>query len=156
MINLIPEIIIKTVEKISPFLAEQLIGKNSQFVGGLLSSIMGVSMTEPEKLADKILNHPESPQKLSELELQLKDLHDARKHAASESGTSKITRLALVIIAHIALVVNMFMFIKVTNQIVLNILSVLFVFLVWDIRQIYKFYFGNSGDLPNIPFLNKK
>jgi hypothetical protein len=44
-----------------------------------------------------------------------------------------------------------------TDNAMLNqVLIIMLVVLVWDIRQIYKFYFGSSEDIPYMNFMKKK
>ena len=122
-------------------------------IGNLISSTLGgVDMSDVNEVK-KALEQPDSQEKLKELELQLNDLQNARETAAKESP---IPRLLLAVVAHIAVVGDIFAIQYVTDKMLNEILIMMLVFLIWDIRQVYKFYFGSSGDLPAFTFLKKK
>lgn len=112
-------------------------------------------MTDPESVS-KALEDPAVVQKLKELELQLTDIQNARMFAQKESGAIKFIRPALAFAAMLTVFIDVWMIDLVQNDVARQILVVMLVFLVWDIRQIYKFYFGSSDELPNMPFVKRK
>lgn len=117
-------------------------------VGDLISSVLGgVNMTDHESVA-KSLEGQQNQAKLKELELQLIDLQNARLFAQKES--SKWVRPFLAVLAMLAVFADIVAIQYVTDKMLNEILIMMLVFLVWDIRQIYSFYFGKPGDLPEI------
>jgi hypothetical protein len=148
--------IIDIISKISPFLGSMLGGPVGGIVGSLISKTLGgIDMSDPSKVIDAIKNDPDAERKLKELELQLKDLQGAREQSNNETGALRFTRPLLAIIAMIAIVIDMYAIECVTNQIVQQILIVMLVMIVWDIRQIYKFYFGSGDSLPKLNIFKK-
>ncbi len=148
-----PLAVIELISKISPKLAN-ILGEPLG-VGNLISTALGgvdMSNTEEVKTA---LESPDAVGKLKELELQLTDLQNARLVAQKDTGGLKLIRPFLALLAMCALVGDIYAIQYVTDKMLNEILIMMLVFLVWDIRQIYKFYFGSSEDLPN-PFLKKK
>jgi hypothetical protein len=122
-------------------------------IGNLISSKLGgVDMSNLDEVA-KALEHPESQEKLKELELQLSDLKNARETSLKESP---IPRLVLAIAAMFAVFADIIAIQYVTDKMLNEILIMMLVWLIWDIRQVYKFYFGSSGDAPSFPFIKKK
>lgn len=99
------------------------------------------------------LAKPESQEKLKELELQLTDLQNARIMASKESP---VPRIMLAVAAHLALFADIYFIEHVHTDLLKQLLLMMMVILVWDIRQVYKFYFGSSGDLPEMPFIKRK
>ena len=93
--------------------------------------------------------------KLKELELQLKDVQNARQIAGKESGSIKWVRPFLALLAMGALMADIYAIQYVTDKMLSQILITMLVVLAWDIRQIYKFYFGSSDDPPNLGFKQK-
>lgn len=142
--------LINVISKASPVLGSALAGPAGAIVGALISNAVGVDVSDPKGVEQK-LKDPAVMDKLRELELQLADLKDAREEASKETGLVKLTRPFLAILSMIAILTDLFMINHVNNQLAQQVLIVMLIFLVWDIRQIYKFYFG-SGE--TIPFLN--
>lgn len=150
-----PSSVIEVISKASPFIGGLLGGPVGASVGNLVSSALGgVNMTDPESLASALAN-PGNVDKLKELELQLNDLQNARLSASKETGALRYQRLVLALVAMVALVVDIYAIQYVTDKMLSQILITMLVFLAWDIRQIYKFYFGSSDDLPNMGFKRK-
>ncbi len=147
-----PAAVIAALNKASPWLSELLVGPVSGVVGDLVSTALGgVNMHDPESVTES-LKVPGNVERLKELELQLKDLQDARAVAGKESGSIKWVRPFLALLAMVALVGDIYAIQYVTDKMLNEILIMMLVFLVWDIRQIYRFYFGSSDDPPNIGF----
>lgn len=140
-----------------PFGVLEVLSKVAPSIGNTIdhlisSSLGGVDMTDSYEVA-KALEQPETQEKLKELELQLNDLKNARETSLKESP---IPRLVLAIAAMFAIFADIIAIQYVTDKMLNEILIMMLVFLIWDIRQVYKFYFGSSGDVPQIPFLKKK
>ena len=112
-------------------------------------------MSDPESVVSALAN-PDNLNKLKELELQLNDLQNARIMASKDTGALRYQRLVLALVAMAALVVDIYAIQYVTDKMLSQILITMLVFLAWDIRQIYKFYFGSSDDLPNMGFKAKR
>lgn len=149
-----PTAIIELIGKASPWLAELMGGRVAGVVGDLVSKVLGgASMVDPESLA-RSLDAPGAVDKLKELELQLKDLQDARLSAEKDTGMLRYQRFVLAILAMGAVVADIVAIQYTTDKLLSEILVTMLVFLVWDIRQIYKFFFGSSDDLPD--FIHKK
>lgn len=128
----------------------------TESIGNLVSSALGgVDMANPESVV-KALEVPENIDKLKELELQLKDLQDARAVAGKETGGRVWVRPFLALLAMGALVGDIYAIQYVTDKMLNEILIMMLVFLIWDIRQIYKFYFGSSDDLPEMGLVKRK
>jgi|HubBroStandDraft_5_1064220.scaffolds.fasta_scaffold20468_5 hypothetical protein len=122
-------------------------------IGNLISSTLGgVDMSNVNEV-QKALEQPASQEKLKELELQLNDLQNARANASKESP---IPRLLLAVAAHIALFADIYFIEHVHNELLQQLLLMMMCILIWDIRQVFKFYFGSSSDLPSFPFMKKK
>lgn len=148
-----PLAIIELISKIAPTLGKAL--GEPLGVGNLISTALGgVDMSNTEEVK-KALESPDAVGKLKELELQLTDLQNARLVAQKDTGALKLIRPFLALLAMCALVADIYAIQYVTDKMLNEILIMMLVFLIWDIRQIYKFYFGSSEDLPN-PFIKKK
>lgn len=149
-----PIAIVDLIGKASPWLAELMGGQVAGAVGDLVSTVLGgASMIDPESLA-RSLGEPGAVDKLKSLEMQLKDLQDARMIAQKETGFLRYQRFILALMAMAALVADIYAIQYVTDKMLNEILIMMLVFLIWDIRQIYKFFFGSSDDLPD--FIHKK
>lgn len=138
-------LLVDVLSKVAP----SLIGSINNLIS---SKLGGVDMSNLYEVA-KALDKPESEAKLKELELQLNDLQNAREVAAKESP---MPRLVLAIAAMVAICGDIIAIQWVTDKMLNEILIMMLVFLVWDVRQVYKFYFGSSGDMPQMTFLKKK
>lgn len=151
-----PSGLIEIVNKASPFIGSLLGGPVGGVVGDLVSvALGGVDMANPESVASA-LNVPANVDKLKELELQLNDLQNARQVAGKETGGRVWVRPFLALLAMGALVGDIYAIQYVTDKMLNEILIMMLVFLIWDIRQIYKFYFGSSEDLPEIGLVKRK
>lgn len=149
-------LLIEIISKVSPFLSTLLGGPAGGLVATLLSQALGgIDMNDPQKVV-QVLQDPAQVQKLKELELQLRDLQNARDTAQKDTGIYKIVRPLLAIISMFSVAICLYAINHIDNQLVEQVLVVLLIVLVWDIRQVYKFYFGSGDELPNIPFFNKK
>ena len=145
-----PSSLIETVKKASPLIGSLLGGPVGRVVGDLVSTALGgVNMTDPESVSSALAK-PDGVDRLKELELQLKDLQDARAVAGKETGALRYQRLVLALVAMMALVADIYAIQYVTDKMLSQILITMLVFLAWDIRQIYKFYFGSSDDPPKM------
>lgn len=154
VVFMFPNNIVEIVNKASPFIANLLGSPVGGVVGNIVSTVLGgANMGDPESLA-RSLGVPGAIDKLRELELQLKDLQNARLFAQKES--SKWIRPFLALLAMLAVFADIVAIQYVTDKMLNEILIMMLVFLVWDIRQIYTFYFGKSGDLPEMPFVKRK
>src|SRR5258707_1332555 len=140
--------LIPIISKVSPILGSALGGPAGALVGSLISSTLGVDMSKPEELLSK-LSEPSSVDKLKDLELQLKDLQDARIQASKDTGALRFVRPALALFAMVAIFIDILLINYVEDYVVNQILVVLLVSLVWDVRQIYKFYFGSGEEVPS-------
>jgi hypothetical protein len=150
-----PLSLVELITKHTPILGAALGGPVGSVVGSLISTALGgIDMSNTE-VVKQALDKPDSVAKLKELELQLSDLQNARLAAAKDTGALRYQRLFLAVLAMVALVADIYAINYVTDKMLSEILVMMLVFLVWDIRQIYKFYFGSSDDLPN-PFIKKK
>jgi hypothetical protein len=153
---MIPALIIDIISKVSPILGTALGGPIGSVVGSLISTALGgVDMSNTEQVA-KVLQDPANIQKLKELELQLNDLQNARLSAEKEKGAQKLIRPLLALAAMVAIFIDVYFIDYVNDSVVRQIMIMMLIFLVWDIRQIYKFYFGNYDDVPTIPFMMPK
>lgn len=139
------------ISKISPTLGAGLAGPAGAIIGALIGNALKVDTLDSKKIADK-LKEPESIDKLKELELKLADLQDAREEASKETGINKLTRPFLALLSMLALLIDLIAMNFSTSNLVQQVLLIMLIFIIWDIRQIYKFYFG-SGE--NIPFIKK-
>ena len=150
-----PNGLIEIVSRVSPMLGAALGGPIGGVVGSLISSKLGgVNMSDTAHVA-QVLENPIAVQKLKELELQLTDLQNARLQSEKDTNVQKVIRLMLVLFAMLALIADIYAIQYVTDKMLNEILIMMLVFLVWDIRQIYKFYFGSSGDMPQMTFMKK-
>lgn len=147
--------LIPIISKVSPILGSALGGPAGALVGSLISSTLGVDMTKPEELLSK-LSEPSSVDKLKDLELQLKDLQDARSQASKDTGALRFVRPALALFAMVAIFIDILLINYVEDYVVNQILVVLLVSLVWDVRQIYKFYFGSGEEVPSFLLKDKR
>lgn len=151
-----PPQIIDIIRSVSPALGSALAGPIGGIVGSLISSKLGIiDMNNTTQVADALLK-PDSQDKLKELELQLNDLQNARIQEEKSTGLQKLIRPMLAICAMLAIFIDVVFIDTVQNEMVKQILILMLVILVWDVRQIYKFYFGSSDDLPNLPFMKNK
>jgi len=149
--------VISIISKVSPVLGSALGGPAGGAVGLLISKVLGVDLKKPDEVKNIIDNDPDSLNKLKELEMQLSDMQQAREQASKETGALRFVRPILALAAMCAIFINIFA-IKyvVEDTFVKEILLVMMVFLVWDIRQIYKFYFGNEEEVPGFLLRNKR
>lgn len=148
-----PASLVDIITKVAPSLAGYMLGPLGGVVGNLISSQLGgVDMSNVNEV-QKALEQPESQQKLKELELQLTDLQNARVAASKESP---LPRLLLAVAAHLALFADIYFIEHVHNDMLKQLLLMMMCILIWDIRQVFKFYFGSSSELPSFPFLKKK
>jgi hypothetical protein len=147
--------LIPIISKVSPILGSALGGPAGALVGSLISSTLGVDMSKPEDLISK-LSEPSSVDKLKDLELQLKDLQDARSQASKDTGALRFVRPALALFAMLAIFIDILLINYVEDYVVNQILVVLLVSLVWDVRQIYKFYFGSGEEVPSFLLKEKR
>lgn len=149
--------IVSIISKVAPALGSALGGPAGGFIGSLISNAIGVDMSKPEEVAKKIDSDPQCSVKLKELELNLSDLQMARTEASKETGYYRLVRPILACAAMFAVFANILILkYLVDDEIVRDILIVMMVFLVWDIRQIYKFYFGSEGEVPNFLLRRRK
>ncbi len=145
-----PSAIVNLISKVAPTIGGMLSRPITDSIGNLVSTALGgVDMANPESVA-KSLEVPGNVDRLKELEMNFADLHDARVIAGKESGSIKWVRPFLALLAMGALVGDIYAIQYVTDKMLNEILIMMLVFLVWDIRQIYKFYFGSSEDPPRI------
>lgn len=148
--------IIPIISKVSPVLGSALGGPAGALVGSLISSTLGVDMNKPEEILNKLDSDPSSLDKLKELELQLKDLQDARTEASKEVGALRFVRPMLAGLAMVAIFADVLLINYVEDYVVNQILIVMLVSLVWDVRQIYKFYFGSGEEVPSFLLKGKR
>ncbi len=147
--------IISIISKVSPVLGSAMGAPGGGIVGLLISKVLGVDMKDPELLKKKIDDDPLCLAKLKELEFQISDIQSARMEARGDTGLLKFVRPGLAIAAMMAVFIDILLIrYVVDDELVKQILIVMMVFLIWDIRQIYKFYFGNEEEVPNF-LLNK-
>lgn len=151
--SLLPSALISLISKVSPILGSALAGPAGGIVGSLISSALGVDMNNKDDVAKK-LDDPECVAKLKEVELQFSDLQNARLEASKDQGYLKLVRPLLALFSMLAIFADIWAIEYTTNEILEQILIVMLVILVWDVRQIYKFYFGSGDDVPS--FLIKK
>jgi|ERR1700684_1828751 len=152
----LPLILIPVISKVFPVLGAALSGPSASLVGSLISNILGVDMKNPEEMIKKISNDPESTNKLKELEIQLTDLQNARLEASKETGNLRFVRPIMAIFAMLAIFADIVAIEYVNDPVVSQILIIMMIFLIWDIRQIYKFYFGGGDDSSSIGLFKKK
>lgn len=148
--------LVPIISKVSPVLGSALGGPAGALVGSLISSTLGVDMNKPEEILNKLDSDPSSLDKLKELELQLKDLQDARRESSKEVGALRFVRPILAGLAMLAIFVDVILINYVEDYVVNQILVVMLVSLVWDVRQIYKFYFGSGEEVPSFLLKGKR
>lgn len=148
--------IIELISKASPFIGSMLGSPSGKVVGDLVSTALGGANMGDLESVSKSLSQPGAIDKLKELELQLTDLQNARLSAEKDTGVLRFQRLFLAVLAMGALVADIYAIQYVTDKMLNEILVMMLVFLVWDVRQIYKFYFGSSDDTPNMSLIKKK
>lgn len=145
--------IVSIISKVSPGLGAMLGGPAGAVVGTLMSNALGVDMTKADEIVEKIKD-PDFESKLRLFESQINDLQDARQKASEEAGFMRFVRPGLAVLAFIALFVDILLIAYLENEMVKQILLAFTGMLVFDIKQIYKFYFGSSDDssavLPSI------
>lgn len=148
-------LLIPIITKASPILASYLTGSASSLVASLISKVLGVDMSKPEEVAKKLEEDPTCAEKLKDLELQISDLQNARIEASKDTGYLRMVRPVLAVVAMLAIFIDILLITYVVKDILVEqILVLMAVFLVWDVRQIYKFYFGSIEEIPS--FLYKK
>ena len=153
----LPEPLLIAISKISPAIGALLGGPAGSAVGSLVGSFLGVDMNKPDEVMKKLTEDPEAAASLKSLELHLKDLHDARDEASKETGIMRWLRPLLVVFAFVALFADVLMIAYINNEAVRQILLVMMGILVFDIKQIYRFYFGSGEDVSAfLPFSRKK
>ena len=118
--------LIPIISKVSPVLGSALGGPAGSLVGSLISSTLGVDMSKPEDLISK-LTEQSSIDKLKGLELQLKDLQDARSEASKDTGALRFVRPALALFAMVAIFIDILLINYVEDYVVNQILVVLLV-----------------------------
>ncbi len=148
-------LVIDAISKVSPVLGAALGGPVGGIVGSLISGALGVDMNKPDEVV-KALEDPVYLSKLKEVELQLTDLQNARVEASKETGGLRFVRPILAIVAMIAIFADIVLINYVTDRVVNEILIIMLVSLVWDVRQIYKFYFGSGEEAPTSLFMKKR
>lgn len=148
--------LVPIISKVSPILGSALGGPSGALVGSLISATLGVNMNKPEEILNKLDSDPSSLDKLKELELQLKDLQDARSEASKEVGALRFVRPILAGLAMVAIFADVLLINYVDDYVVNQILIVMLVSLVWDVRQIYKFYFGSGEEVPSFLLKDKR
>lgn len=150
---IIPSGLISLISKVSPFLGSALAGPAGGIVGSLISNALGVDMNKHDEVARK-LEDPLCIAKLKEIELQFSDLQNARLEASKDQGYLKLVRPILALFSMLAIFADIYAIEYTTNGVLEQILVVMLVVLVWDVRQIYKFYFGSGEEIPT--FMIKK
>lgn len=138
--------IVDLISKASPIVGVALGGPLGRLLGSLISNILGVDMHNHDQV-NNALQNPDSAQKLKELEIQLTDLQNARIEASKDQGYLKLVRPILILLAHLVLVVNVYLITVVEDQMLITVLIVFMYVLVSEIRQMYKFYFGSGEDI---------
>lgn len=152
---LIPLPVIDIISKASPFLGSLLGGPAGGLVGSVISSVLGVDMKSPEEVEKKV-SEDKALDKLKEIESQISDIQMARQEASKETGFIRFVRPFLALVAMSTIFINILLIrYVVDDETVKQILIVMMIFLVWDIRQIYKFYFGKGENMPEF-LLRKK
>lgn len=145
--------LIDIISKSAPILGSALGGPAGGIIGSLISSSLGIDINKPEEVAKKIESDPSFVEKLKELEMHINDLQNARLEAGKDTGYYKLVRPLLALVAMLAIFIDIMLITYVVNDsLVEQVLILLAVFLVWDVRQIYRFYFGNGDDNTPFPF----
>lgn len=153
--SIIPYNLVSIVSKVSPVLGSALAGPAGGIVGSLISSVIGADMKDQNDVAKK-LDDPDCVAKLKELELQFSDLADARNKFNSYPTSIKVIYLLLTLFAMLSLAADIYLLDFVENPVSQGVLLVVLYFIVNDLRQIYKFFFGSGEDLPLSMFIGKK
>jgi hypothetical protein len=146
--------IVSVISSVAPALGTALGGPAGGLIGSLISNALGgIDISNHQEVQQKINSDPDAINKLKELELQLRDIQSARDEAGKETGYIRFVRPLLAFCAMFAIFIDIIL-IKyvVDDEIIKDILVLMIVFLVWDIRQIYKFYFGNQEQIPGFIF----
>jgi len=145
--------LVDIISKSAPVLGSALGGPAGGLIGSLISNSLGIDMNNPEEAAKKLKNDPSFVEKLKEIEIQVNDLQNARVEAAKDTGYYKLVRPLLALVAMLAIFIDIMLITYVVDDaLVEQVLILLAVFLVWDVRQIYRFYFGNGDDNTPFPF----
>ena len=100
-------LVVDLISKASPILGSLLGGPFGAVVGTLISKILGVDMSNQQEVVH-VLQNPDTANKLKELEIQLKDIQDARILASTEKGYMQLVRPIMALIAMIAIFVDIF------------------------------------------------
>lgn len=144
-----PSSIVDLISKVSPFLGSALGGPIGSVVGSLISTALGgIDMKDTDKVKEA-LEDPAAEQKLKELELEIQDIQNARIEASKDQGYLKLVRPMLALASMLAIMADIFAIQYVDDGLLSQVLVVLLIVLVWDIRQIYSFYFGKGEDVPS-------
>lgn len=147
--SIFPESLVSIISKAAPVLGTALGGPAGGLVGSLISSVLGVDMNKPDEVINKIQSDPIFIGKLKELDMQLNDLQNARSFAETDTGILRYQRIFLAIMAMLSIFADIILIEYTSNAVVSQILIIMLVFLVWDIRQIYKFFFGSGEEVPS-------
>ncbi|HXK00732.1 MAG TPA: hypothetical protein VNF93_02460 [Buchnera sp. (in: enterobacteria)] len=139
-----PNIIISLISKFAPNLGLALGGPASYAVESLISSTLGVDMKSQDDLINKIKDDPTIIDKLVALDKDFNDVKNAREYGSREIGLYRLVRPIMAFMAMCAIFVDILFIEYIKDTTVKQVLVVMLVFLVWDIRQIYRFYFGQS------------
>ena len=142
--------IVSVIGKVAPAVGTALGGPFGGLVGTLVSNALGgVDISDHKQVEKKLQEDPQCIDRLKELELQISDIKSAREEASKETGYIRFVRPLLAFGGMMAIFIDIIL-IKyvVDDEIIKDILVLMMVFLVWDIRQIYKFYFGNQEGIP--------
>lgn len=153
--SIFPDVLVSIISKVSPVLGTALGGPAGGLVGSLISGALGVDMNKTDEVV-KALEDPIMVSKLKELELQMNDLQNARSEASKETGGLRFVRPILAIVAMFAIFADVILINHVTDRVVNEILIIMLVSLVWDVRQIYSFYFGKGEEVPSFLLPKKK
>lgn len=151
-----PNLIVSLISKVAPNLGNALIGPAANAVGSLISSTLGVNMNNTDELIEKIKSDPSVIDKLVALDKGYSDIQNARQYGDREIGIYRLIRPLMAFIAMCTIFVDIYFIEWVTDPLIKQVLVVMLIFLVWDIRQIYRFYFGQSSDESNFFGLRNK
>jgi hypothetical protein len=146
--------IVSIISNVAPILGTALGGPAGGLVGNLISHALGgIDISKPQDIQKKIESDPNAIIKLKELEAQVADVQNAREESSRETGYLRFVRPLLALTAMFAVFIDIIL-IKyvVDDDVIKDILVLMMIFLVWDIRQIYKFYFGNQDQIPGFIF----
>ncbi len=144
--------IFNLLSDVAPSLVKKLISPVGSSISSLISLVLGVNMNNPDSVKNALLN-PDNVKKLEQLDEHLDDLQNARAEAAKETGNVRYVRPFLVFLAMIAIFFDIILINYLTNETLIQLLTIFLVALVWDVRQAFKFYFGKGEDMPS--FLTK-